>query len=216
MSCPQWNEQWVAHLYGELETEEAGRLERHLETCVACREQLERLTESSRLLRRAAPVVPATPRWTVVEPRRGLSPAWAFVAGLACASVMFALGLFAAPRLDLTAGSGPEIATLDTARIVEDLDRQSAQQARLERRLNAFENRLGQPGASTVSGITEPELEARLDALARNFEDQRSADMRYLLGEITATEVRAGTWVDETRNALRFVALNNDPRFTER
>lgn len=218
MSCAKWNEQWIAHLYGELEAEEATHLEGHLAGCADCRRRMELLAESSRLLREAAPVVPAVPRWAAIESRRGWQPAWAFVSGLACASVLFSLGLFAAPRLGWIPVHTPSTPSdaVDTASIRENLEQQAAQQARLSERVEAFETRLAARQPSAATGVSRRELDRRLDSLTESFETQRAADVRYLLGEITATEVRAGTWVDETRNALRFVALNNDPRFTER
>ena len=42
MSCQNWNEDWVAHLYGELDADETARLERHLEDCAECSETLDR------------------------------------------------------------------------------------------------------------------------------------------------------------------------------
>ena len=83
-------------------------------------------------------------------------------------------------------------------------------------RLDAFEAQLASYERPADSSVSPSEVDRRVESLSQRYEAQRASDMRYLLGEITATEVRASTWVDETRNALRFVALNNDPRFTER
>jgi hypothetical protein len=50
----------------------------------------------------------------------------------------------------------------------------------------------------------------------RTNDTRHSRDFEFLLKEITATELRTGTYIDETREELRWVAMRNDPRFTER
>ena len=45
MPCNEWNEQWVAKLYGELDPEEDRLLTGHLESCEECRDALDELSE---------------------------------------------------------------------------------------------------------------------------------------------------------------------------
>ena len=97
MTCKHWNDDWVAHLYCELEPAELVRLEAHLADCTECRATLDALSGSRRALQEAAPSVPAAPRLVVLQPRRLWRPAWAFAAGMACALLLFAAGLWAAP-----------------------------------------------------------------------------------------------------------------------
>ena len=80
MSCKHWNDEWVAHLYGEMNPAEEADLVRHLDGCASCRDTLEQLSGSRSLLRESAPLVPDAPRVVVLRPQRWRQPAFAFAA----------------------------------------------------------------------------------------------------------------------------------------
>ena len=40
--------------------------------------------------------------------------------------------------------------------------------------------------------------------------------MEFLIGEMNAVEFRAAQWVDETREGVRLVAMQNDPNLSQR
>jgi hypothetical protein len=207
MACKSWNEEWVAHLYGELDDAEERRLTEHLAGCPGCRETLEQLEASRSMLRELSPPELAVPRVVVLPSPRLRRPIWAFAAGLACASVLFAVGVMAGP-LFLPPTTPAELASRPLT--VDDLSRVSERQQALETRFAGLE------GSLPESSMTRPQVEAALRQLQRRLELEQARNTRFLLEEIDATEFRAGRWVDETRQAIQFVALQNDPRFSER
>lgn len=207
MACKNWNEEWVAHLYGELDEAEERRLTEHLAGCPQCRETLDQLEASRSMLRELSPPEFAAPRVVVLPPQRPRRPIWAFAAGLACASVLFAVGVmtgqfYKAPTTPAELASRPLT--------IDDLKEFSERQQALETRFASLEGSLPQ------DGMTRPQVEAALREMQRRLELEQARNTRFLLEEIDATEFRAGRWVDETRQAIQLVALQNDPRFSER
>ena len=75
MPCKSWNAEWVAHLYGELDAIEHDRLTEHLGRCSECRETLEQLESSRRMLGELAPAELAAPRVVLLPQRRLRRPA---------------------------------------------------------------------------------------------------------------------------------------------
>ena len=41
-------------------------------------------------------------------------------------------------------------------------------------------------------------------------------DLEYVVRSITASELHTGNWMDQTDNALTLLAMQQDPRFSER
>jgi hypothetical protein len=217
MSCSTWNERWVAKLYGELDAEEERRLEAHLAGCDSCRDTLEELERARVLLREGMPVIPTAPRAVVLRAGRWSQPVWAFATGLAAALVVFALGAWAGSSLlhrsDRPAlGPGPLVASenADTAALEQRIDALQAELARLATRPEPADS---VPAAACV---THEQLDAGLSRLEQQVKYDRFGDMEYLLGEMQQVERRAAGWVDETREAVRLVALSSDPRLNER
>ena len=215
MSCKEWNDEWVARLYDELDEEERQRLDRHLAGCPACRRMLDELQQSRELLR-SAPPVPAAPRVLVLRPPRWRHPAWAFAGGLAAALLVFAAGLHFGSRPPGGASVNEQPRTTLTAaeprgRAADD------RRAAMEARLAHLERALSQlPRAEALPAVVTPDLlDERLGQFARRFQVQRTNDMEFLLAEIQATEWRAASWNDETREALRYVALRGDTQLSE-
>ena len=214
MSCKEWNEQWVARLYGELDPGEESRLERHVASCASCSARLEELERTRALLREGTPAIPPAPRAVVLRSSAWRHPAWGFAAGLAAVLAVFAAGAFAG----MTALGRPE-----AAGAVAD----SAERAALEQRVVTLEaelvrlaaSREEQLAATTVPAsaprcATPEDLAAGLAKLEEQVRYDRMTDVDYLLGEMQTVERRAAGWVDETREAVRLVAAN--PRLSER
>ena len=220
MPCNEWNEQWVAKLYAELDPEEDRLLTRHLESCEECRHALDELGQSRELLQASSPYVPASPKVVVLRPSGLRQPVWAFASGLAAALLVFAVGLGVGYNA-LSAAPNDELPQLQ-ARIVSDAEARSA----LEARIDALEAQLVQQASATPVETTPPEaMQAmvsrdQLDDGLRRLEERvnydRVRDMEFLMGEMTAVEWRAGKWVDETREAVQLAFLQSDPRFNER
>ena len=215
MACREWNTEWVAQLYGELDPAESRQLNEHLRSCDDCRQTLERLAQSREWLRSGIPDVPAPPRVLLLPVSGARRPIWAFASGIAAALLVFAAGLYAGLGLPGAPPRGPsEPATASTALPAVDsamLDRLAELETEVEVLRAASGSR-----SSGVAGITATELDDRLAGLERRFQTERVRDVEFLLGEINATEWRAANWVDENREALRLVALRNDPRLSER
>ena len=220
MPCNEWNEQWVAKLYAELDPEEDRLLTRHLESCEECRHALDELSQSRELLQASSPYVPASPKVVVLRPSGLRQPVWAFASGLAAALLVFAVGLGVGYNA-LSAAPSDELPQLQ-ARIVSDAEARSA----LEARIDALEAQLVQQASATPVEMTPPETmqamvsQDQLDDGLRRLEERvnydRVRDMEFLMGEMTAVEWRAGKWVDETREAVQLAFLQSDPRFNER
>jgi len=220
MPCNEWNEQWVAKLYDELDPEEDRRLARHLEGCEDCRRALDELGQSRELLQASSPYVPASPHVVVLRPSGLRQPLWAFASGLAAALLVFAVGLGVGYKA-LSAEPNAEVPQAQ-ARITSDAEARSA----LEARIGALEAQLIQQASATPAETTPPEavqamvsrdqFEDGLRQLEKRVNFERARDMEFLLGEMTAVEWRAGKWVDETREAVQLAFLQSDPRFNER
>lgn len=207
MTCHQWKDTWVAHLYGELDEEERNQLTAHLDRCGSCRRRLEELAEARRRLHTDVPAVPSRPRSSILLRRNERFGWWSFAAGLACGALVFGLGFLAGSRGDRTA---PAVSPAAREAASGDVDR-------LEQRLVSLEDRLERWTAATPERLaTREQMESELQALERRFDRRRAEDVRFLIRSITDTELRTGTWIDETRRALTYLALQQDPRANER
>ena len=210
MACNEWNDAWVAQLYGELEPAEENRLNEHLVDCGDCRARIAGLTESRALLRDAAPEVPAAARVIVMQPRRAIQPVWAFAAGMTCAMLIFALGLVVGPRI-----AGGPVSEPDALADFVPLAEYERSRQQLESRLDGLQGRpvaLQQP--ATV--LTRDQLQDELTHLQRNIQVGRARDFQFLLEEISAAEWRTGSEIDRNRFALQSLALANNPYVSER
>ena len=218
MSCNAWNDQWVARLYDELDPDEERSLSRHLAGCESCRDTLEELERSRTLLRESVPIVPTAPRAVVLRASPVGRPVWAFAAGLAAALAIFAVGAWSG--IGTSASSDPAAVEVDTRLAADRTARET-----LERRIGMLEAELARrsaaqeswPGATRAAQcVTADELAQGLTRLEQRVKYDRLEDVEFLLGEMHAVERRAAGWVDDTREAVRLVALSNDPRLSER
>lgn len=203
MACEDWKERLIAELYGEISEDERRAVRAHLERCDACRLELEELTAARAALRAADLPVPAAPRMVLfpLARRRAVLP---FAAGFAAAALL-GIGLAGGWVLHRPAPA-PQVAGLS------ETDRQAIDalvQTRMAEQRVAFERALSARDVS--SGLTRDEIAELLTASERRVDQRRATDMRYLLGEIGASEMRAGASIGETQRALQYVALANNP-----
>jgi hypothetical protein len=226
MPCNNWNDDWIATLYGELEPAEQRALDEHLRECDACRRTLDELRATRELLQDEAFEVPASPRVVVLRPRPLWTTAWAFAAGAACALLLFGVGFWAGPRWTRAVqGAGPSPVPTETARSAGPDVRETAgdvapsasvRDHEMEQDLLALRQRLEHlENRPSEDGLTPEQLRAELDRLERRFRQERVRDLEYVVRTLTASEHRVGTWMDQTQEALTLVALRQDPRFSE-
>lgn len=194
MACNDWNDQWVARLYDELDPKEDRRAQSHLDACAECRETLDALAGTRQLLRASvAATPPAQPRVIVLGSPRLAQTGWAFAAGLAAAALVFAVALYALPRT-----MSPDAAPQGVAA--------------LERRLAELELASRSPAA----GLTREQLDEELARWARRVDVGRAQDVEFLLGEISAVERRTGNYINNNSETLLRVALaSNHPGLSQ-
>jgi hypothetical protein len=215
MACREWKDEWVAKLYDELDPLDEPVVSEHLAQCPACRATLDELAAVRSTLSTCAANEPATiaPRVLVLRSRR-MHPAWGLGAGLAASLLVFASGLYVGGRLP---EPGRTVLPVGAVLTRDDL-------AAIETRIRSLEHRASTSDATLQTAqrelppntVTDLELRAEMDRLARRMRGERALDMEFLLDELSATEWRTGKWIDETREAVRYVALRDDERLTER
>jgi hypothetical protein len=205
-ACRDWKEKLIAELYGELATElEREAVRGHLRQCGACSAAWEELTAAREALRATDFPVPAPPR-LVLFPLARRRAALPFAAGFAAAAVL-AVGIGVGWMLRGGASPAAVAAGLtasDREALSELVDSKLAEQRRSFEQ--AMQRREG------PAGVTRDELAQLLAASERRIDQQRATDMRYVLGEIGAAELRAGASIGETQRALQYVALANNPQ----
>ena len=217
MSCKEWNDEWVAHLYGELDPADERMLEEHLAVCGACRTTLEELGATRRLVQEAAPAVPTAPRVVVLRPRSSWTGGWAFAAGAACALILFGGGFVVGDRL--TGGGTEPVAANPTAipAAVEASHDNDARAQSIRDDLLALEQRLAEIEQRSAPQSVDPQqFQQALQGLERRVNRERAEDLEYVMRSITAAEMRTGSWMDQTEDAITMLAISQDPRFTER
>ena len=205
-ACSNWKETLIAELYGEIATEqEREELRGHLRQCGACSAAWEELRAAREALRATDLPVPAAPR-LVLFPLGRRRTALPFAAGFAAAAVL-ALGMGVGWMLRGGSPAVPAAGGLSAA------DRQAVAElveAKVAEQRRAFEQAHAQQPAP--AGLTREEVAQLLSASERRIDQRRATDMRYVLGEIGAAEMRAGASIGETQRALQYVALANNPQ----
>ncbi len=215
MSCKHWKNDWVAQLYGELEPAQERELVRHLEICAACRETLDGLETSRQLLQDGTPHIPAPPRVVVLQPRWSWSPIRSFAAGVACAILVFGLGLFAGPWL-LDDGAQPvRVTAIEPVRTVEPEAVPGTDETLqdLQNDFFAMNERLARLEGGRQ--LTPVDLRKELDKLERRLNRERLLDLQQVMRSFAASEMHTGSWMDRTDDRLTMLALRQDPRFSE-
>ncbi len=203
MSCTNWNDSLTGRLYGEIGAEDDAALTAHLESCAPCREALDDFRRVRTLLREDEPEAPRIPRVVVLRDRFKFKTA-ALAASLLGAALLagagagagYALGLGRATVPASVAAATPATPVISTEELVR---------REVERRLATM------PGtrmpANVERPVSSPELRAELAKFERRLNGARAADLDYVLDQIAASEIRTGTRLGHTNQALRSVAL---------
>jgi hypothetical protein len=210
MSCKEWKDHWVAHLYGELDAAEEPGVTEHLASCADCRDRLDELSACSRLLQESAPYVPVPPRVMIVQPRRSWQSWWAFAAGVACALLVFVVGLVVGGDESFSLATGspePQSALLTRADLEQAL---LDQQKHFEARLAGIDKRR-EPTVQEDSRawLTRAQLEDELSLLEQRVGYDQERNFTILLREISAAQARTASWIDENREVMRYAIRNN-------
>ncbi len=204
MSCNAWKDDWVAHLYGELQADEEQELLRHLQDCSICRQSMDDLAEARRLLAGT----PAVPEVSWARSTQAAAWSWrtvgAFAAGVACAALCFGMGLVGAGYLNTPTESIPTASVVPTDDIEE-----------LRRTVQVLTARLAEVEEQD-SGATLTDVQREISAAEKRFNRERGRDLEYLMQTMTASELRTASWKDRTNETLQLIALRQDPRFSER
>jgi hypothetical protein len=209
MQCKEWNDEWVSHLYGELDTAETARLEQHLLGCHSCKEQLEGLQLSREWIQQGEPDLPAVPCVVVLKPRPAWSTAWSFAAGAACALLLFGSGFMIAANR--TASAGPETLQAESQPTADPTE-----VAELRAELSSLRSRLDRvESAPATEAAQMASWEKELEQLEQRVQGERAKDLEYVMESLTATELRTGSWIDQTQDALTMLALRQDPNVRE-
>jgi hypothetical protein len=214
MACNSWEEGWIAHLYDELEPDEAARVEKHLVRCSECRATMDELGGARRILRDASPAVPPAPRVVVMQPPRLRHPAWAFAAGVASAGLLFVAALFAAGRTATpqdSAGADLDVTTVSREEMQEMIETAGEE---VRQRLDAMESEPRGTEAESAL-LTRADLEGALDDFRRSTDARQKRWIEFVLEEIDAAERRTGNEIHMNREALRFALLASNPGLSE-
>jgi hypothetical protein len=148
------------------------------------------------------------PRLLVLRSRSRASVGWSFFAGAAVAASVFALGF-------LVGQGSPEETVRPAASIPADAEPLSARLDGIERRLAGHEQPAASESDVRAGSLTRAQLREELERLEQRFDRRRAEDLKYFLESMTAAELRTGTWMDHTQDALNYLALQQDPRIKE-
>ncbi|MGQ9916855.1 MAG: anti-sigma factor family protein [Bryobacteraceae bacterium] len=168
MGCAEYD--WKGFVLQETAPEERRRMEEHLKSCAACREEVEALGLTLVAVRRL-PQQPIPRRLAFVSDPvfelpwwkrmwRMPAPAWGFAGALVIAGAIFAHGLLLPPPAP--------VARVDAAEV------ERLVQAEVERQVPA---RLEAVVRAQIAPAAE-RLEARLTAFEQRVEQERRADLR--------------------------------------
>ncbi len=216
MSCTAWNEKLTEKLYDEIDPDNDEALTAHLATCGACRSTLEQFSRVRALLRQDELELPRVPRVVVLRDRSRLRPAL-LAASILGAAILAGTGAGAGYALGRGHTSGqPAVGSTPSTAETEQLV-----QREIDRRLAAIESSRAaaspaKPADAAADRTVEPAvtsaaLRAELAKLERKVNGARAADMDYVLDQIAASEVRVGSRIGKTNDALRTVALAANP-----
>jgi hypothetical protein len=219
MSCPSWKESLAGRLYGELTPDEDASLSSHLEGCDACRTTLEEFGRVRRMMRDGEPAIPRAPRVLVLREKSTFRPALLAASMLGAAILAgTGVGLVAAkargtaPQSPVMTASNPATSAAATEEAVRrEVDRRMA-----EWEASHPANTHAGDVARSASSASDPlvsasSLRSELAKFERRLNGARASDLDYMLEQIAASEDRVGSRIGKTNDALRTVALANNP-----
>jgi hypothetical protein len=235
MDCKHWNPEWVASLYDELDDAQEREMHAHVDTCAACRAELDSLASSRLFLSAAEPEVPEAPRVVVLQTAgtegKGWHPFLTFAAGLATAAAVVGLGFLTATTTS-TGLTGVQPSTVvdassrtsppDDARPAGSLPQEdeaiaeirtqfAAQLAAMKRRIDELED-----APSNEPALTAAQFQREIERLEDRFERDRAGDLEFLMRSMTAKDLRTADWMDRTQQALTYIAARQNPDLSER
>lgn len=211
MACDLFQSRLAALVYDDLSSEDRAAVQAHLAICSACSRSLARLSATRAILADAAPSMPRAPRLVVLAPRRA-APAWAsFAAGIVAAALV-GTGAYALGSRHRTAAP-PEISAPMAAAFDADRAREIARDE-TRRQLEAMGAQVPVP-ATSAGGVTRADLRAELAGFEQRLQRERAQDVGFVLDQIAASETRSRDRIGDTRKALRYVALSNNPGLGE-
>jgi len=233
MKCNEWNNEWIASLYGEIDESELGEMERHLATCEGCGQHLRQLGETRHLLSENGPTVESggafSPRVVVLDTARGRrGGGWRFAGGFAAAAALFALGIFvgiqAFPRQPVVlAGSddGIDLSNPQSTQIeaipASDLTHLKQNYETLEQRLGRIETWLPKnEGDRRPIIATENRLQLAVGRLNQEFDQRRAEDLEFLFDAILAADAEARQRDTRTLQVLEVMEARRDPNVRPR
>jgi len=215
MDCERYRTSIAGRLYDENGPEDDAALDAHLALCPACVADLAELTRVRGVLREHEPEVPRVPRVVVLGHRPRFRPALLAASIFGAALVTggaagggYALLHTAAPSRGSAAAVRLDAATEDL--IAKEVERRVAA-------LTASRESVASPPTAGADGrpVTNGELQDALQKLERRVNGARAADLDYMMGQVTASEVRSGQRIGQTNQALRYVALASNPHVSE-
>ncbi len=224
MSCEMWNDRLIGRLYGDVGPGDDAALTAHLSGCERCRTALDGFQRVRAVLHQDASDEPRVPRVVVLRDRSRIRPALMAASLLGAAALAgagagagYALGRAGSPAKATTAA--PTRSALDP--VTEELVRREVDR-RVAAAVALREGAIGskaQRDATYPAGerpLSSSTLRTELAKFERQWNGARAADLDYVLDQIAASEVRVGAQIGKTNDALRYVALTNNPRASER
>jgi len=212
MDCASFHDHLIGRLYGEIAPDDDAALESHLGECPSCRETLEGFARVRSVLATDEPAVPRLPRVVVLRPRARFTIA-ALAASVLGAALLAGTGVGAGYALGAHGRSTPPLASNPSppaAATPAGLDEATQRFVRDEiaRRLAASQ---AASSSEKPAALSPADLQAQLAKFERKMNDARASDLDYMLGQIEASEVRTGTRIGKTNEALKNVALASNP-----
>lgn len=212
MACEAWIPRIVSRLYGEAAPDESARVDAHLASCEACRNEYDALLATRRLLAVHREAIPAAPRVVVLGAPSRMRPSLAFAAGILLAGlvsvVSFRIGAEGAD------GPPPPPAVVATSALAPETIESAARTA-VDRRLDEWLAARATPAAAEPP-MTRAELDAAFERLASRLESDRRDDLDFLMARIAASDQRTEGWMDQTQRALQYVAYGSTPGISPR
>jgi len=224
MNCKQWQETWVAYLYDDVSSDEREVIETHLSVCEACRERMDSLDGTRRILRSAAPEIAAPPRVIVLPtaPRRA-SSAWSFAGGFAAAAALFVIGVFIGMKYFSTQqtileanGEFPPAERIATGALEPPPDPRFQQISldfeTLDERLGRVEQWLPETrGSDRPTLATMDRLQTAVGDLYQRVDTRRTNDFQFFVEAILAADQESRRRDARTWQTLGVVHAENNP-----
>lgn len=215
MTCTTWHDNLTERLYDEIGAEENQALTAHLESCATCRKTLDDFQKVRDLLREDERDVPRVPRVVVLEQRSRFRPAL-LAASLLGAAVLAGAGAGAGYALGLGRSPAPA-ADLAATPVTSQVPTEELVRREVDRRMAALQETRS-IAAAEPSGerpVKASDVRAELAKFERRLNTARATELDYVLDQIAASEFRIGTRLGKTNQALRTVALANNPYVSE-